>query len=100
MTKFVVCPSCEGEGTLDNFGAFTSVDLDEWYGDSYERDQFVDDYRAGRIGRVACDWCDGKRVVPAVDEFGDDADTAWKDHCEYLAIQRAEDRLCGDWSYR
>jgi hypothetical protein len=97
MTKFVVCPACEGEGTVDNFGAFTSSDLDEWYGDSYERDEFIADYRAGRIGRASCDWCEGKRVVPAVDEYGQEADVAWQDHLEDLAIQRAEMRYAGGW---
>lgn len=96
MSKFVVCPSCEGEGTLDNLGAFTSSDLDEWYGDSSERDEFIADYRAG-FYRVPCDWCDGNRVVPAVDEFGQDADQAWKDHLDDLAIERAEMRYAGGW---
>jgi hypothetical protein len=95
MSKFVVCPACEGSGDVDNFGAFTSSDLDEWYGDSYERDEFIADYRAGRIGRARCEWCKGQRVVPSVDEFGDSAEQAWRSECDYRAEIAAEQRYMG-----
>lgn len=94
--KYVVCPACEGEGTVDNFGPMTPADLDEWFGNGDERDEFLSDYMAGRIGRANCEWCEGKRVVPAVDEYGEEAEAAYKDHLDDLAIQRAE---MGGWGY-
>lgn len=97
MSKFVVCPACEGEGTTDTFGAFTSADLDEWYGDSYERDEFVSAYRAGDIGRKRCDWCNGKRVVPAVDEDGISAEDSYLEDVQYRAMVAAEMRYTGDY---
>lgn len=96
MSKFVVCPACGGEGDQDNLGAFTSTDLDEWYGDSDERDEFLNDYKAGMY-RVRCDWCKGKRVVPAVSEDGFTAEEEWQDHLECLAMERAEMRYGGGW---
>jgi RecJ-like exonuclease len=95
MTKNVVCPACEGEGTVDNFGSFTSSDLDEWYGDSDERYDFVDAYKRGDIGRENCHWCKGRRVVPAVDEFGDSAEQSWREECDYRAEIAAEQRMMG-----
>jgi hypothetical protein len=95
MTKFVVCPSCEGTGDLDDFGSFTSSDLDEWYGDSPERDDFIADYRSGRIGRKICNWCKGQRVVPSVDEFGTPALEAWDEEVQYRAEIAAEQRYMG-----
>lgn len=94
-SKFVVCPCCEGEGTLDDFGSFTSSDLDEWYGDSYERDEFIADYRAGRIGRKSCGFCHGQRVVPAVDADGVEAEEAWRIECDLRDQERAEMRYAG-----
>lgn len=87
--KFVVCPECEGKGDVDNFGSFTSTDLDEWYGDSYERDEFIDDYTSGRIGRAVCGFCKGQRVVPEVDENG----ITVQEHLDYAAEVAHERRM-------
>jgi len=93
--KWVVCPCCRGEGTLDDYGAFTSEHLDEWYGDGPERDEFLEDYRSGRIGRKICGFCGGKRVVEPVDEDRLTAEERWAEEQEYAAMIAAEQRYGG-----
>lgn len=87
MAKFQVCPDCEGEGTVDNFGAFTTENLDEWYGDSIERDEFMEDYMAGRIGRKICSYCNGNRVVT------EEQIDSYQDELDYRAEVEAEMRM-------
>ena len=63
--KFVVCPRCDGEGYVSKLGAFTSSDLDEWYGqDADERSGFVAEYTTrGGAYDEQCPVCRGQRVV-------------------------------------
>lgn len=77
--KWQVCPVCRGEGTVDTYGAFTSADLDDWFGDTPERDGFLEDYTNGRIGRDRCGTCDGQRVVLAAE-----AEELFQDYQERL----------------
>lgn len=64
MSKFTVCPTCEGEGFTSKLGAFTSDDLDEQFGDGAERDEFIEEYTTrGGIYDEHCAQCDGRRVV-------------------------------------
>lgn len=66
-TKWVICTECKGEGHHSkDFGAFTSSDLDEWYGDSSERDEFVSDYMSGRYDHTCTD-CNGTGKVKDID---------------------------------
>jgi hypothetical protein len=60
--KFVVCPTCEGNGTHGPGHVYTQDDLDEQFGP----DQFdvMVDYFAGKYD-VRCEECAGKRVVRA-----------------------------------
>lgn len=81
-----VCPDCEGKGTKDNLGSFTSDDLDEWYGDSSERDDFVESYRNGAYDKP-CSYCDGQRVVD------DEKMEGWADEVEYRNEVAAEQRM-------
>jgi len=57
VSKFILCPSCEGRGGSSAYlGAFTSDDIDQM------DDEFMDDYFAGNFDRK-CDECQGQRVV-------------------------------------
>ena len=82
-----ICPECSGEGTVDSFGAFTADDLDEWYGDGMEREEFLEDYRAGRIGRAICSFCNGANVVEA------EGIEAHRDLLKFRAEVAAEQRM-------
>lgn len=57
MSKFIVCPSCEGTGGSSAYlGSFTSDDIDQMDG------EFMEDYFAGNFDRP-CEECRGQRVV-------------------------------------
>jgi hypothetical protein len=87
--KFIVCPSCEGEGSHGPGFVYTSEDIDS---DFDSRDDFMDhinDIRSGQFD-TRCDYCKGTRVVPAVDEDGTSAEEAFRDYCEYVAEVNAE----------
>lgn len=65
MAKYIVCPECEGEGFVSAIGAFTSSDMDEWYGDDISaRDEFISAYsmRGGAYDEK-CPCCKGERVI-------------------------------------
>lgn len=95
MAKFVVCPSCGGEGTHGPGFVYTSDDIAEQFGgDMDEFMSHVDDIRAGHFD-TPCDYCKGQRVVPAKNKNGVTAEEAWRDHCEYEAERAAEARMCG-----
>jgi hypothetical protein len=69
-TKWGICNVCEGHGSVSRIpGAFTSVDLDEWYGDSAEREEFLAEYmkRGGAYDRP-CGRCGGSGKHLVVDE--------------------------------
>lgn len=64
-SKFVVCPACDGEGFQSRLGAFTSSDMDEWYGDDWDaREEFVSEYTTrGGAYDEPCPTCKGQRVI-------------------------------------
>lgn len=74
---FIVCPTCEGNGTHGPGHVYTQDDLDERFG--YEQDAVMADYRAG-VYDVTCTECAGRRVVrdecPCDDCEGDRLDLA------------------------
>jgi len=68
--KNIVCPRCDGDGTHTNpsidGNGLTHSDIEEiMVGDGDE--DFLDDYFGGRYD-VACEECNGKRVILEVDE--------------------------------
>jgi hypothetical protein len=86
-SKYVVCPKCEGEGYVSKLGAFTGADLDEWYGDSDERYEFIEQYtERGGIYDERCPFCRGQRVVESA---------GLEERLEYEAELAAEAR----WGY-
>jgi hypothetical protein len=65
--KRSVCPRCNGNGWVDSWeGGFTDSDLDEWYGDSPDRDEFIEAYKRGTYG-IKCPECNGNNVVDELD---------------------------------
>jgi hypothetical protein len=92
MPKFIVCVVCNGEGFQSKLGAFTSSDLDEWYGDSSERDEFISEYTTrGGIYDEPCELCKGQRVITP------EMEKEWDDLSEYRAECAAEQRMMGDY---
>lgn len=70
MSKFIVCPSCEGTGgTSAYLGEFTSDDMHDM------DDEFMEDYFAGRFDRK-CEQCQGQRVVACCKREGCDNEVA------------------------
>lgn len=60
--KYVVCPTCEGEGETSNYlGSFSMSEMAEMDED------WKDDYLAGRFDRP-CEECNGARVILVPDE--------------------------------
>lgn len=83
---FIVCPTCQGNGTHGPGHVFTQDDLDEQFG--HEQYDVMADYRAGRYD-VRCEECQGQRVVRAeceCDECEADREEIW----ELEAMERAE----------
>lgn len=59
MSKFSVCPECDGEGSMGTLGAFTADEMAESF-DSH------DDYvEAHEYSKRPCSTCKGLRVVTA-----------------------------------
>ena len=85
MSKDQVCPRCDGEGYTSKLGAFTGDDLNEWYGDSDERYEFLENYKErGGIYDEHCPLCKGQRVATKV-QVED-----WKSYLEDVRIQNME----------
>jgi hypothetical protein len=64
--KYIVCPTCRGEGkTSNHLGAFTRAEAEEWGED------FMDDYMAGFYDKV-CEECKGNRVTLVPDRENSD----------------------------
>lgn len=61
----IVCPDCHGEGYKSKLGAFTSENLDEWFGsDSEERANFLHEYATpGGAYSELCSTCKGANVI-------------------------------------
>lgn len=93
--KYVVCPTCDGEGFFSKIGAFTSADMDDWYGDdSYEREEFVREYTTrGGAYDERCDTCKGDRVVLTADL--PEIEQRLRDEAEIAAEYAAESRYFG-----
>lgn len=80
MSKYQVCPQCEGEGLVDGLGAYTSDEFAESFMDFEEyQDMWA-------VARKACPLCHGKRVATQADIDED------LDRREAQAMMRAE---CG-----
>lgn len=93
--KYEVCDRCHGEGYVSKLGAFTSDDLDEWYGDSDERDDFIAEYTTrGGAYDDPCPECKGQRVVLVADEsrMTPDQIKEWADFQQEQYESRAADR--------
>jgi hypothetical protein len=94
VSKFVVCPACDGEGRdFSTSIAMTSSDIDEYAGaDYYDRMAFV---TAIAELTAPCPFCSGQRVVIA------SAIKEWEDELEYRAEIAAEERMerymGGEW---
>lgn len=69
-TKWEICGECRGEGSVSSIpGAFTSSDLDEWFGNSDEREEFLGEYtKRGGMYDKPCPDCKGRGSVQVVDE--------------------------------
>jgi RecJ-like exonuclease len=97
--KWEICQTCHGEGHRDNLGAFTSSDMDEWYGDSDERYEFIENYKAGMYD-VSCEECKGtgKVLVPDLGQMTATQQREWEETqaeiAETYAIERME-RMMG-----
>jgi hypothetical protein len=89
MSKFVVCPDCEGEGTHGPGFVWTQDQIAEDYDGFVETQEML---RAGMFDEP-CSWCKGQRVVPAVDEDGYTADEAYQAEIDYRAEVAAERRF-------
>lgn len=84
--KFVVCPTCEGNGTHGPGHVYTQDDIDEIGWDNF--DDMMEDYRNG-VYDVLCETCHGKRVVKADCECPDcEADRL--EIADMEAMERAE----------
>lgn len=82
MSKFLVCPECEGEGYVGTLGAFTSDEFD------HEFDGAWDYYTAlHEMSKEACAFCKGQRVVTAA------RNAEWNDYVEYAMEREAERRM-------
>ena len=93
--KYTLCPKCEGEGWQSKLGAFTSSDLDEWYGDGDERYEFIEEYTTrGGMYDEKCGTCKGERVVLTAEL--DDLMEYLREVAEEAAVYRAES---GDWGW-
>jgi hypothetical protein len=93
-SKYIVCPSCNGEGTHGPGFVWTQSDMEQ-----EDPDEFADMQRALRRGDfdTPCDFCKGQRVVLAVDEDGFSAAERYQDALDYEAEVRAEQRYCGSY---
>jgi len=66
-SKKEICPTCHGNGAHGrNLGAYTEDDLEREFGGGHERQQFLDDWRAGMYDS-ACEACHGIRVIDVPD---------------------------------
>lgn len=81
MTKYHVCPECEGEGYLGTLGDFTPSELSEWYD---ETDEYLSAHEASK---EACAYCKGQRVVTS------ERLAEWNDYVEYAMERAAEQRM-------
>lgn len=108
--RYDVCPDCEGKGTTLNEnlrGAFTAREFYECFDDEESRAEY---FKGGDgIYGVPCKTCEGKRVVPVVDEKACDEALLkkYRDHVEseerYERERRAEiqmeERALGNRDY-
>lgn len=82
MSKYVICPECEGEGYIGTLGAFTPAEMEEYFGNDVE-----DYYYAHETSAERCAFCNADRVVTA------ERNAEWDDYREYQAERAAEQRM-------
>lgn len=83
MSKYKVCPDCEGEGTKGPGFVYTAQDVEEMGYEAFDEVQFM--HREGMFDTV-CEFCEGKRVVTV------ERAAEWDDELEYRAERAAEMR--------
>lgn len=84
--RYDVCPVCEGKGTHVN----PSIDASGLTAADFDDDpDFRDDYMSGHYDQT-CNRCQGKRVVPVVDEERADPDD----------LKRLDDDAADEAAYR
>jgi RecJ-like exonuclease len=93
--KMEVCPTCEGRGKHTN----PSIDAGGLSREDFEEDpDFREEYMNGMYD-VTCYECNGKRVVPVIDEENCDASVfkRFRDNqesdAEFRALQESERRM-------
>jgi len=90
MSKFRVCPACDGEGKdFSTSVALTEADIDEWAGQDFED-------RMAFVSSVAsitqpCALCHGKRVVTHQDARN------WEEDVELRWERQRESMMLGEW---
>lgn len=97
MAKFVVCPECDGEGTLGPGFVYTQADREEQFDGPDEFADHIEDIRNG-VYDSPCGTCKGQRVVVDIEEFDGETTTAaqrWQMEREYRAEVAAEQRYFG-----
>jgi hypothetical protein len=92
---FEVCPTCRGKGQHVN----PSIDCNGLSAEDFAEDpDFAEDYFSGRYD-VSCYGCNGKRVIPVINEEYADPDLLKilhkinKQNDEFRRIQEAERRM-------
>lgn len=92
---FEVCPTCNGKGKHVN----PSIDCNGLTAEDFAEDpDFAESYISGMYD-VPCYGCDGRRVVPVVDEERTPRDLLaklhqkWQDEADYRATVMAERRF-------
>lgn len=96
--KWAICHKCEGGGYQSRIpGSFGADDLDEWFGDSDERDEFVAEYmKPGGAYDEHCSECNGSGKVLELDRESCDQtvlkayDHAMQEQYEMDAMYAAE----------
>ena len=83
---FIVCPTCEGEGSHGPGWVYTVSELDEAFGPDV--DEYLEDMRRGRYN-VTCEECGGQRVIRSACDC-DGCEEAAREEYEYRALVAAE----------
>lgn len=92
-TKWAICQECNGEGSVSSIpGSFTGTDLDEWFGNSDEREEFLGEYmKRGGMYDKPCPDCKGAGKVKEVDE-------AMLDAIVLKLYHQAQSEAYADWA--
>jgi len=83
--KYVVCPTCNGKGSHVN----PSIDSRGISAEEFAEDpDFAEDYSRGMYDQP-CNECEGRRVVPEIDE----------EACDLKVAQRVREKITAALSY-